>query len=136
MPTQVDFLWITRRFRTITAFPITSECLNANVFTSTLPEIERRRTTCATRATGVFVERKHCSRRHRHHGVKRYGVLSRQRDHRNACIRRIVAAGGHSVGGIDPIYHCDVYRFSRIRHAFGSMAATNVIQHCTSHHLG
>ena len=45
-------------------------------------------------------------------------------------IRRLVAAGGHSVDGADPIYHCDVYRFSRIRHAFASMAAANVIQHC------
>ena len=39
--TQVDLLWITRRFRTIAAFPVNSERLNASVFTSTLPATKR-----------------------------------------------------------------------------------------------
>ena len=48
-----------RRFRTIAAFPINSERLDA--FTSKLPEIGRRSRICATRATEVISERKHCS---------------------------------------------------------------------------
>ena len=55
-----------RHFRTITAFLIKSERLDASVFTSTLPATERRSRTCATRATDVISERKHCSRRRRH----------------------------------------------------------------------
>ena len=35
--TQVDFVWITQRFRKITVFPINSERLDAGVFTSMLP---------------------------------------------------------------------------------------------------
>ena len=50
-----------RRFRTIAAFPINSERLDACVFTSKLPEIGHRSRTCATRATEVISERKHCS---------------------------------------------------------------------------
>ena len=61
------------------------------------------------------------------HGGIRYGALRSRRSH---SIRRLVAAGGHAVDGADPIYHCDVYRFSRIRHAFASMAAVNEIKHC------
>ena len=49
-------------------------------------------------------------------------LLSSQRSHSNAYTPY--------VEGTYPIYHCDVYRFSRIRHAFASMAAANVIQHC------
>ena len=60
--TQVDFLWITRRYRTIAAF---STRLDASVFTPMLPAAQRRSRTCATRATDVISERKHCSRRRR-----------------------------------------------------------------------
>ena len=68
--TQVELLWITRRIRTISAFPINSERLDASVFTSMLPEIGRKCRTCATRATDVISERKHCSRRRRHTQVE------------------------------------------------------------------
>ena len=61
--TQVDFLWITRRFRTIAVFPINWERLDAGVFTSMLPATKHRSRTFATRATDVIFERKHCSRR-------------------------------------------------------------------------
>ena len=64
--TQVELLWITRRIRRISAFPINSERLDASVFTSTLPEIGRNSRTISTRATDVIFERKHCSRRRRH----------------------------------------------------------------------
>ena len=57
--THVDFLWITRRFQTIAAFPINSERLDAGVFTVMLPATKRRSRTCATRATNVVVEGKH-----------------------------------------------------------------------------
>ena len=63
--TQVAFLWIMQRFRTIAAFPINLERLDASVFTSMLPEIRCRSRTYATRATDVFLECKHCSRRRR-----------------------------------------------------------------------
>ena len=71
--TQVELLWnlwITRRIRTISAFPINSERLDASVFTSTLPEIGRKSRTCATPASDVIFERKHCSRRRRHTQVE------------------------------------------------------------------
>ena len=64
--TQVDFLWITQRFRTIAVFPINWERLDASVFTPTLPATKRKSRTCATRATDVISKRKHCSRRRRH----------------------------------------------------------------------
>ena len=60
--TQVELLWITWRIQTISAFPINSKRLDTSVFTSMLPEIGRKSRTCATRATGVIFERKHCSR--------------------------------------------------------------------------
>ena len=65
--TQVDFLWITRRYRTFAVFPINWERLDAGVFTSMLPATERKSRTFATRETDVISERKHCSRRRRHH---------------------------------------------------------------------
>ena len=70
--TQVNFLWIMRRFevRTIAVFPINSEPLDAGVFTSMLPATKHRSRTCPTRATDVFFERKHCSRRRRHTQVE------------------------------------------------------------------
>ena len=68
--TQVDFVWITRRFRSIDVFPIKWEGLDAGVFTSMLPAIKRRSRTCATRETDVIFERKHCSRRRRHTQVE------------------------------------------------------------------
>ena len=61
--TQVDFLWITQRFRTIAVFPINWERLDASVFTSMLPATIRRSRTCATRATDVISALKHCSLR-------------------------------------------------------------------------
>ena len=64
--TLVDFLWITRRFRTIAVFPINWERLDAGVFTSMLTATKRRSRTFATRETDVISERKHCSRRRRH----------------------------------------------------------------------
>ena len=64
--TQVELLWITRRIRGISAFPINSERLDASVFTSTLPATKRNSRTISTRATDVIFERKHCSRRRRH----------------------------------------------------------------------
>ena len=64
--TQVDFLWITQRFRTIAVFPINWERLDASVFTSMLPTTKRKSRTFATRETDVISERKHCSRRCRH----------------------------------------------------------------------
>ena len=64
--TQVEFVWITQRFRTIAVFPINWERLNAGVFTSMLPATKRKSRTCATRKTDVISERKHCSRKHRH----------------------------------------------------------------------
>ena len=51
-------------------FPINSERLDASVFTSMLTEIGRKSRTCATRATDVFSERKHCSRRRSHTQVE------------------------------------------------------------------
>ena len=51
-------------------FPINWERLDASVFTSMLPATKRRSRTCATRATDVISERKHCSRRRRHTQVK------------------------------------------------------------------
>ena len=69
--TQVELLCITRRIRTIFAFPINSERLDASVFTSMLPGIGRKSRTCATRATDVIFERKHCSRRRRHTQVEK-----------------------------------------------------------------
>ena len=71
--TQVDFLWITQRFRTIAVFPINWERLDASVFTtitSMLPAIKRKSRTFATRETDVIFERKHCSRRRRHTQVE------------------------------------------------------------------
>ena len=68
--TQVDFLWITRRFRTIAVFPINWERLDAGVFTPTLPATNRKSRTFATRETDVISERKHCSRRRRHTQVE------------------------------------------------------------------
>ena len=68
--TQVDFLWITQRFRTIAVFPINWERLDAGVFMSMLPVTKRKSRTCATRATDVIFERKHCSQRHRHTQVE------------------------------------------------------------------
>ena len=68
--TQVDFLWITHRFRTIAVFPINWERLNAGVFTPTLPATKRKSRTFATRSTDVISERKHCSRRRRHTQVE------------------------------------------------------------------
>ena len=47
--TQVDFLWITQRFRTIAVFPINWERLDASVFTSMLPATKGRSRTFATR---------------------------------------------------------------------------------------
>ena len=67
--TQVDFLWITQRFRTI-VFPINWERLDAGVFMPTLPTTKRRSRTFATRETDVISERKHCSRRRRHTQVE------------------------------------------------------------------
>ena len=64
--TQVEFVWITQRFRTIAVFPINWERLNAGVFTSILPATKRKSRTCATRETDVISERKHCSRKRRH----------------------------------------------------------------------
>ena len=68
--TQVDFLWITQRFRTIAVFPINWERLDAGVFTSMLPATKRKSRTFATRETDVISERKHCSRRRRHTQVE------------------------------------------------------------------
>ena len=68
--TQVDFLWITRRFRTIAVFPINWERLDACVFTSMLPATKRKSRTFATRSTDVISERKHCYRRRRHTQVE------------------------------------------------------------------
>ena len=68
--TQVDFVWITQRFRTIAVFPINWERLDAGVFTSMLPATKRRSRTFATRATDVISELKHCSRRRRHTQVE------------------------------------------------------------------
>ena len=60
--TQVDLLWITLRFRTIAAFPINSERLDASVVvTSRLPATNRKSRTYSTRATDVILECKHCS---------------------------------------------------------------------------
>ena len=64
--TQVELLWITRRIRRISVFPINSERLDAIVFTSTLPATKRNSRTISTRATDVIFERKHCSRRRSH----------------------------------------------------------------------
>ena len=64
--TQVELLWITRRIRRISAFPINSERLDASVFTSTLPATKRNSRAISTRATDVIFERKHCSRRRSH----------------------------------------------------------------------
>ena len=61
--TQVDFLWITQRFRTIAVFPINWERLDAGVFMPTLPATKRKSRIFATRETDVISERKHCSRR-------------------------------------------------------------------------
>ena len=63
--THRSTLWITLRFRTISAFLINSECLDASVFTSMLPEIGCKSRTCATRTTDFIFERKHCSWRRR-----------------------------------------------------------------------
>ena len=68
--TQVDLSWITRHIRRISAFPINLERLDASVYTSMLPEIGCKGRTCATRATDVIYERKHCSRRRRHTQVE------------------------------------------------------------------
>ncbi len=68
--TQVDFLWITQRFRTIAVFLINWERLDAGVFTSMLPATKRRSRTFATRETDVISERKHCSRRRRYTQVE------------------------------------------------------------------
>ena len=68
--TQVELLWITRRIRRISAFPINSECSDASVCTSMLPGIGRKSRTCATRATNVIFECKHCSRRRSHTQVE------------------------------------------------------------------
>ena len=68
--TQVDFMWITQRFRTIAVFPINWERLDAIVFTSMLPATKRKSRPFATRATDVISERKHCSRRRRHTQVE------------------------------------------------------------------
>ena len=54
--TQVDFLWIAQRFRTIAVFPINWERLDASVFTSMLSATRRKSRTCATRATDVTEE--------------------------------------------------------------------------------
>ena len=64
--TQVEFVWITQRFRTIAVFPINWERLDAGVFTSMLPATKRKSRTTATRETDVISERKHCSRKRRH----------------------------------------------------------------------
>ena len=64
--TQVDFLWITQRFRTIAVFPINWERLDAGLFTSMLPATKHKSSTFATRATDAIFERMHCSRRRRH----------------------------------------------------------------------
>ena len=64
--TQVEFVWITQRFRTIAAFQINWERLDASVFTSMLPATKRNSRTFATRETDVISERKHCSRKRRH----------------------------------------------------------------------
>ena len=64
--TQVEFVWITQRFRTIAVFPINWERLDAGVFTSMLLATKRKSRTSATRETDVISERKHCSRRRRH----------------------------------------------------------------------
>ena len=68
--TQVDFLWITRRFRKIAVFPINWERLDAGVFTSTLTATKRKSRTFATRETDVISERRHCSRIRRHTQVE------------------------------------------------------------------
>ena len=44
--------------------------LDAGVFMPTLPATKRKSRTCATRATDVISERKHCSRRRRHTQVE------------------------------------------------------------------
>ena len=64
--TQVEFVWITQRFRTIAVFPINWERLDAGVFTSMLLATKRKSRTSATRETDVISERKHCSRKRRH----------------------------------------------------------------------
>ena len=64
--TQVEFVWITQRFRTIAVFPINWERLDAGVFTSMLLATKRKSRTFATRETDVISERKHCSRKRRH----------------------------------------------------------------------
>ena len=46
-------------------FPINWERLDAGIFTPMLPTTKRKSRTCATRATDVIFERKHCSRRRR-----------------------------------------------------------------------
>ena len=51
-------------------FLINSERFDASVFTSMLPATKRRSRRCATRATVVISERKHCSRRRRHTQVE------------------------------------------------------------------
>ena len=68
--TQVDFLWITQRFRTIAVFPINWVRLDASVFTSMLPATKRKSRTFVTRETDVISERNHCSRRRRHTQVE------------------------------------------------------------------
>ena len=68
--TQLDLLWIMQRFRTIALFPINWERLDSGVFTSMLPATKRKSRTCATQATDVISERKHCSRRRRHTQVE------------------------------------------------------------------
>ena len=68
--TQVDFLWITQRFRTIAVFPINWERLDAGVFMPMLPATKRKSRIFATRETDVISERKHCSRRRRHTQVE------------------------------------------------------------------
>ena len=62
---QVDFLWITQRFRTI-AVSYQLGTFGAGVFTSMLQATRRRSRTFATQETDVISERKHCSRRRRH----------------------------------------------------------------------
>ena len=68
--TQVDFCGLRGAFKQSLRFLINSECLDAGVFTSMLPATKRKSRTCATRATDVISERKHCSRRRRHTQVE------------------------------------------------------------------
>ena len=96
--TQVDFLWITQRFRTIAVFPINWERVDASVFTPMLPATKRRSRTCATRATDVIFERKHCSRRLRHTQVELRRRVNAQTKRRQSHVNAGTVPESENVG--------------------------------------